>query len=77
MAGRNSKTRPHTTSMRRYGLVMGGAVGAFVAAAAMATGSASGTGEADFEDLLDPIIQPFLTSLTDPLRSSTRRRRST
>jgi hypothetical protein len=45
---------------------MGGAVGAFVAAAAMATGSAA-PAHADFEDLLDPIIQPFLTSLTDSI----------
>jgi hypothetical protein len=43
---------------------MGGAVGAFVAAAAMATGSAA-PAHADFEELLDPIIQPLLTSLTD------------
>ncbi|WP_428340154.1 hypothetical protein [Mycobacterium sp.] len=43
---------------------MGAAVGAFVAAAAMATGSAA-PAKADFEDLLDPIIQPLLTSFTD------------
>jgi hypothetical protein len=43
---------------------MGGAVSAFVAAAAMATGSAA-PARADFEDLLDPIIQPLLTSFTD------------
>ena len=45
---------------------MGGAIGAFVAAAAMATGSAA-PAKADFEDLLDPIIQPLLTSLTDSI----------
>jgi hypothetical protein len=45
---------------------MGGAVGAFVAAAAMATGSAA-PAKADFEDLLDPIIQPLLTSFTDSI----------
>ncbi|MGB7143847.1 MAG: hypothetical protein WBD85_09395, partial [Mycobacterium sp.] len=45
---------------------MGGAVGAFVAAAAMATGSAA-PAKADFEELLDPIIQPLLTSVTDSL----------
>jgi hypothetical protein len=45
---------------------MGGAVGAFVAAAAMATGSAA-PAHADFEDLLDPIIQPLLTSFTDSI----------
>lgn len=43
---------------------MGGAISAFVAAAAMATGSAA-PAKADFEDLLDPIIQPLLTSFTD------------
>jgi hypothetical protein len=45
---------------------MGGALGAFVAAAAMATGSAA-PARADFEELLDPIIQPLLTSVTDSL----------
>jgi hypothetical protein len=45
---------------------MSGAVGAFVAAAAMATGSAA-PARADFEDLLDPIIQPLLTSFTDSI----------
>jgi hypothetical protein len=38
--------------------------GAFVAAAAVAAGSAA-PAKADFEDLLDPIVQPILTSLTD------------
>jgi hypothetical protein len=54
---------------RRGMAVLGGAVGAFAAAAAMATGSAvtSAPAKADFEDLLDPIIQPILTSLTDSL----------
>jgi PE-PGRS C-terminal aspartyl peptidase-like domain len=58
---RNAKVR------RRRVVVIGGAVGAFVAAAAMATGSAvtAAPAKADFEDLLDPIIQPILTSLTD------------
>ena len=48
---------------------MGGAVGAVVAAAAMATGATvtAAPAHADFEDLLDPIIQPFLTSLTDSI----------
>jgi hypothetical protein len=45
---------------------VGGALGVFVAAAAMATGSAA-PAKADFEDLLDPIIQPLLTSVTDSL----------
>ena len=45
---------------------LGASAGAFVAAAALATGSAA-PAQADFEDLLDPIIQPFLTSLTDSI----------
>jgi len=54
---------------RRGMAVLGGAVGAFAAAAAMATGSAvtAAPAKADFEDLLDPIIQPLMTSLTDSL----------
>lgn len=56
----NSKVR------RRLVLGTGGAVGAFLAAAAMATGSAA-PAKADFDELLDPIIQPLLTSLTDSL----------
>ena len=64
MAVRNGKSRSSDTSIRRCGVVMGGAVGACVTAAAMATGSAA-PANADFDDLLDPIIQPFLTSLTD------------
>jgi hypothetical protein len=54
---------------RRGMAVLGGAVGAFAAAAAMATGSAvtAAPAKADFEELLDPIIQPILTSLTDSL----------
>jgi hypothetical protein len=51
---------------RRLLIGMGTSAGAFVAAAAMATGSAA-PASADFEDLLDPIIQPFLTSLTDSI----------
>jgi hypothetical protein len=66
MAGRNGKKRLHHVSIRRCGMVVGGAVGAFATAAALATGSAAPAG-ADFEDLLDPIIQPFLTSLTDSI----------
>jgi hypothetical protein len=66
MAGRNGKKRSHNSSIRQCGVVAGGAVSAFIAAAAMATGSAA-PAHADFEDLLDPIIQPFLTSLTDSI----------
>jgi hypothetical protein len=57
---RNAKVR------RRRVVIMGGAVGAFLAAAAMATGSAA-PAKADFDDLLDPIIQPLLTSLSDAI----------
>ena len=44
-------------------------LGVFFAAAAMATGSTvtAAPAKADFEDLLDPIIQPILTSLTDSI----------
>ena len=73
MAGRdgirgNNQSRKATVRRRRV-VAMGGAVGAFLAAAAMATGSAvtAAPAKADFEDLLDPIIQPILTSLTDSL----------
>jgi hypothetical protein len=51
--------------VRRCGVAMS-ALGAFVAAAAMATGSAA-PAKADVEDLLDPIIQPILASLTDSI----------
>ena len=59
----------NATVRRRRVVMMGGAIGAFLAAAAMATGSAvtAAPAKADFEDLLDPIIQPLLTSLTDSL----------
>jgi hypothetical protein len=54
---------------RRRMAIVGGAVGAFAAAAAMATGSAvtAAPAKADFEDLLDPIIQPLITSIADSL----------
>jgi hypothetical protein len=54
---------------RRGMAVLGGAVGAFAAAAAMATGSAvtAAPAKADFEELLDPIIQPLITSIADSL----------
>ncbi|UQX09282.1 hypothetical protein [Candidatus Mycobacterium methanotrophicum] len=59
MAGRDG-----ADGNRRRLVVMGGAVGAFAAAAAMATGSAP-TAKADIDSLLDPIIQPLITSLSD------------
>jgi len=66
MAGRESAKYSRGAKARRCGVVMGGALSAFVAAAAMATGSAA-PAKADFEDLLDPIIQPLLTSFTDSI----------
>ncbi len=67
MARRDSANKQsRNAAVRRCGVVMGGALGAFVAAAAMATGSAA-PAKADFETLIDPIIQPILTSLTDSL----------
>src|ERR1700742_522597 len=45
---------------------LGASAGAFVTAAAVATGSAA-PAKADFEDLLDPIVQPILNSLTDSI----------
>jgi hypothetical protein len=73
MAGRHvtdgSKQSHRLKVRRRPAFVMGGAVSAFLAAAAMATGSATtaAPAKADFEDLLDPIIQPILTQVTDSL----------
>jgi hypothetical protein len=52
--------------VRRCGVVAAGALGAFVAAAAVATGSAA-PARADIDAILDPIIQPLLTSVTDSL----------
>jgi len=67
MAGRDGKKQARSANVSRRLLVaMGAGAGVFFAAAAMATGSAV-TAKADFEDLLDPIIQPILTSLTDSL----------
>lgn len=61
MAGRNGKT----TVFAGLGLLGTGA-SVFLAAAALATSSAA-PARADFDDLLEPIIQPLLTSLTDSL----------
>ena len=67
MAGRDGKKQARSANVSRRLLVaMGAGAGVFFAAAAMATGSAV-TAKADFEDLLDPIIQPIMTSLTDSL----------
>ena len=67
MAGRDRKKQARSAKAGRRLLVgMGAGAGVFFAAAAMATGSAA-PAKADFEDLLDPIIQPILTSLTDSI----------
>src|SRR5277367_1351553 len=67
MAGRDGKKQAGIAKAGRRLLVgMGAGAGVFFAAAAMATGSAA-PAKADFEDLLDPIIQPILTSLTDSI----------
>jgi hypothetical protein len=73
MAGRdnangNTQSR-HAKVRRRRIVIVGGALGACAAAAAMATGSVvtAAPAKADFEDLLDPIIQPLVTSLSDAI----------
>jgi hypothetical protein len=73
MAGRdstNGSKRSRNAKVRRRRIViLGGALGACAAAAAMATGSVvtAAHAKADFEDLLDPIIQPLVTSLSDAI----------
>jgi hypothetical protein len=70
MAGHDRKKQVRSANVGRRLLVgMGASAGVFFAAAAMATGSTvtAAPAKADFEDLLDPIIQPILTSLTDSI----------
>jgi hypothetical protein len=70
MAGHDRKKQVRSANVGRRLLVgMGASAGVFFAAAAMATGSTvtAAPANADFEDLLDPIIQPILTSLTDSI----------
>jgi hypothetical protein len=70
MAVRDGKRQaPKAGAGRRLLMGVGAGAGVFLAAAAMATGSAvtAAPAHADFEDLLDPIIQPLLSSLTDSL----------
>jgi hypothetical protein len=70
MAGHDRKKQVRSAKVGRRLLVgMGASAGVFFAAAAMATGSTvtAAPANADFEDLLDPIIQPLLTSLTDSI----------
>ena len=70
MAGHDRKKQVSSANVGRRLLVgMGASAGVFLAAAAMATGATvtAAPAKADFEDLLDPIIQPILTSLTDSI----------
>ncbi len=63
MAGHDSANKQSRNgTARRCGVVMGGAVSAFVAAAAMATGSAA-PAKADIDALIDPIINSISDSL--------------
>src|SRR3984957_17544505 len=67
MAGRDGKKQAGSAKAGRGLLVgMGARAGVFLAAAAMATSSAA-PAKADFDALLDPIIQPLLTSVTDAI----------
>jgi hypothetical protein len=70
MAGHDGKKPVRSANVGRRLLVgMGAGAGVFLAAAAMATGSTvtAAPAKADFEELLDPIIQPLLSSLTDSI----------
>jgi hypothetical protein len=70
MAGHDGKKQVRGANVGRRLLVgMGAGAGVFLAAAAMATGSTvtAAPAKADFEELLDPIIQPLLSSLTDSI----------
>jgi len=55
----------HGTKLRRL-VGMGAGTGLLLAAAAMATGSAAPV-KADFDDLLDPILQPLISSFTESI----------
>src|SRR3984957_12310343 len=68
MAGHDRKKQVRSANVGRR-LLVGMGAGVFFAAAAMATGASvtAAPAKADFEDLLDPIIQPLLTSLTDSI----------
>jgi hypothetical protein len=58
---RNAKKRRHQVA------IVGAGAGAFLAAAAMATGSAAPAHADIIDTLLDPIIQPLMTSLSDAI----------
>jgi hypothetical protein len=65
MARRHGKKHA-VRAWRRLLSGFGVSAGALVAAAAV-TASAAAPAKADFDDLLDPIVQPILTSLTDSI----------
>jgi hypothetical protein len=67
MPGRGKTQTPKAGAGHRLLVGVGASAGALLAAAAMSTGSAvmAAPAHADFEDLLDPIIQPLLSSVTD------------
>ena len=70
MAGRDGKKQAGSAKAGRRLLVgMGASAGVFLAAGAMATGSTvtAAPAKADIDALIDPIIQPILTSLTDSI----------
>lgn len=71
MAGRDSanKQSRNGTARRRLVVGVGAGAGVFLAAAAMATGSTvtAAPAKADIDALIDPIIQPIVTSLTDAI----------
>lgn len=70
MAGRDGREQTRKAGAGRRVLVgVGAGAGVILAAAAMATGSAitAPPAHADFEALIDPIIQPILSSLTDSI----------
>jgi hypothetical protein len=62
---RNKRSR-NAKKRRSQVAIVGAGAGAFLAAAAMATGSAA-PAHADIDTLLDPIIQPIITALTDSI----------
>jgi hypothetical protein len=73
MAGRDStkgnKRSRNAKARRRRVVGLGGAAGAFLAATTMTAGPlvTAPPANADIDDLLDPIIQPIITALTDSI----------
>jgi hypothetical protein len=66
MARRHGKKHAVKAWRRRLS-GFGVSAGALVAAAAAVTAGPAAPAKADFEDLLDPIVQPIVTSLTDSI----------